>query len=341
MTRGTDSIYGSGNRSALQHTNADRRGRPGEPLRANATVSPDPHNSSTDKYYANQNAPKTPMPEAELKAPVIREGVARFVLKSEVDVNEVRDQAILALHKEARVVITVTGDNVESLERLLRTQMNLAVTRERITEGQYREMYFTAGVEMTDAESLIDDIPEAEDDGDPMANDIEDFDEFVKGKQVGVDPGHPDGDQTVVVGPYELTPTAFETKETLEVPPPGTVVLNDDTRPGQPDLKLPMSSKTLPGRSPLAPDIDFEEEQRLMAKEREVSAQLRREQVLRGEVPPATVMEAADRDAYVALTKAAEGTTEENDEAQEPAAELDEVPPVQAPPRRKPRQNQG
>ncbi|MHC4608798.1 MAG: hypothetical protein ACYS7M_00440 [Planctomycetota bacterium] len=221
MTQGTDGVYGSGNRSAIQQTNADRKGRPGTPLKSNPTPTYNPQDQHPEKYYAAN--PRSAQPggvikqEAPVAMPEIREGVAKIQMKNETDVNRVRDQAIDAVRRGARAVVIVDGEDNAKLERLLRTQMELSVARQQLTEGQYRDVYFNMGVGMPDVDGLIDEIPEAEED-DPMANDIPDFDAFVKRTdevEIGVDMGAPEGDQTVI---HEITPPAAADHIEIEEP---------------------------------------------------------------------------------------------------------------------------
>jgi hypothetical protein len=203
----------------------------------------------------------------------------------------------VALKKGARVIIAVEGDDPGTLERLLRTQMDLAVARQQITEGQYREMYFSSGVQMTDAEALIDDIPEAEDDGDPMADDIEDFDAFVKGE--------PEEEVVSLPVPADMG--------VVEEP----IVLDDDVRRDNPPLAL-ADGQTSTEHPVALPGHDWETEQQRMAEETEVFEETKER--IEDEMAAKATMEAM----------ADEGPAEEFDE--EPTAK---APPRRAPRRTK------
>jgi hypothetical protein len=179
-----DSPYRSGQRSAIDNSGSDRRGRPGDPLKANPSATLHRDNQNTNKYYAEAVGEGAAVPESggaapggggrpvEPGAPV--QNTQPLLLENESDVSKIRGRIIQRLEAgQDRVVVQLGSDDPGKLQRLLRTQLDLAVAREQITEEQYRDVYFAGAP--AKAPPKAEQVPEAADDELP-----DDFDAFVK-----------------------------------------------------------------------------------------------------------------------------------------------------------------
>lgn len=156
----TDKTYASGHRSALQHSAADSRGRPGDPVRANPSQNLSSANRSTDKYYANAQG-QGPTVQGSTTLPVEHpQSTAAIRLTSESEVVVQRDAIIERLKAgNPRVVIEIEAKDVVSLERLMRTQLELAVARGRITRDQFLRILYSRVTEDLPAEAVAEGTP--------------------------------------------------------------------------------------------------------------------------------------------------------------------------------------
>lgn len=149
--KGTDHIYGSGNRSVIQNAAGDRRGRPGEPLRANPSFTPDADNESTDKYYANMpgsGGAVAPSPN-ETKPVMHPESTTPLTLSNEADLGGVLDLAIDRVRSGQRQVLIQVTD--ADLERRLAARLDMAQARESIDAGQRQAIRVGRPVNLLDA----------------------------------------------------------------------------------------------------------------------------------------------------------------------------------------------
>lgn len=198
-------VYGSGNRSVISRTIADSRLKNKNDLIPIATPpAVDPNvvnnlpNQSSNKYYAN-HTPRT-QPQAipnsgmiklsgRVQAPVVANGVQTVV----VSVSDLREkmQTVVGLLQQGYSQVQVALAHV-SLQLAARTQLDLAITREEITEDQARDVKFgvansglpeTVVVDMLDVTpvkvevppTLTTDLPEAID---PTEEQLEDAEAF-------------------------------------------------------------------------------------------------------------------------------------------------------------------
>lgn len=167
-------IYGSGHRSVIQRTVADSRLTHKHDLVPIATppavdpkVSDNRPNQTSNKYYANY-VPKTkPAAISSLgmvklnvsaQAPIVANGVQTVL----VDASNLREQMqnVIDLLQQGYPAVQVALAHI-TLQLAARTQLDLAVSREEITEDQARDVKFgiaNAGL----AEAKVVDMLEAE-----------------------------------------------------------------------------------------------------------------------------------------------------------------------------------
>ncbi len=149
--KGTDHIYGSGQPSVIQNAAADRRGRPGDPLRANPSFTPDVDNESTDKYYANMpgsDGAVVATPD-ETKSVMHPKSTTPLMLSNEADLGGVLDLAIDRVRSGQRQVLIQVTD--ADLERRLEARLDMAQARESIDATQRQAIRVGRPVNLLDA----------------------------------------------------------------------------------------------------------------------------------------------------------------------------------------------
>lgn len=170
--RGTNKIYASGEISALgnNRTVADSTLKPGEepPIAGNATPTQKADDKSADKYYANGGSSRKKTTAAGLKkqkadnklgkAPTLaREKTqpkrfdpnAPLVISLKEHINGVLSAAIEKVKGGEPVTVFIAKGESQLLKRT-RANLDLLVTREVLTENEYREIriaYATDGTE--------------------------------------------------------------------------------------------------------------------------------------------------------------------------------------------------
>lgn len=155
--RGTDHIYGSGNRSVVDNNMADRKGRPGEPVLANPSYDGSINKSSADKYYRNLGSQGS----AVMQPVAVGVGSANepdIVLADESEFGGVVDKAlerVRATNRPVKIQVLNTG-----LSKRLGAQFDMLQHKESISAVQRQLIVIGRPVELMDAqavESLITD----------------------------------------------------------------------------------------------------------------------------------------------------------------------------------------
>lgn len=170
--RGTNKIYASGEISALgnNRTVSDSTLKPGEepPIAGNATPTQKSDDKSADKYYANGGSSRKKTTQAGLKKqkvdnklgkaptmagprnrPVPVDPNAPLLIAIKENINGVLGSAIEKVKAGGKVTVFVTKGDSQLLKRT-RANLDLLVTREVLTEDEYREIriaYTTDGTE--------------------------------------------------------------------------------------------------------------------------------------------------------------------------------------------------
>ena len=179
---GGDTPYRSDQRSVINNAGADRVGRHGDPLKSNPNAVIDRNNTNTDKYYAESKRQGvnvddvTGVPQGSSIQPVDHaQNVNPIPFDDESDVHKVRGRVVQRLEAGAvEVIIQVGGDDPSRLQRALRTQLDLCVSRKQITAAQYKTVYFS-GLQLEPPNPDQVALAEEEDDIAP-----DDMDAFVK-----------------------------------------------------------------------------------------------------------------------------------------------------------------
>ena len=128
----TDHIYGSGEKSVINNAAGDRKGRPGQPLKANPSYEGGDNDPSTDKIYMDPREKGKKGQAVLTQGPSTMRAAAAptLVLKSEAELGGIMDMALDQLRDgHAKVIIHVTDAH---LQRQLEARLDMAVARERI-----------------------------------------------------------------------------------------------------------------------------------------------------------------------------------------------------------------
>lgn len=150
--RSTNKIYASGDRSAIGGgTVSDSVLKPGQKPVANPTPTQKADDKSADKYYANGGSDRRKFgkpqaaklggpPKLGVSQPRPKAAPAATVINSKEDINPVLEGVVTRLKDGVTgVVVSVAAGNNDLLKRT-RAAMDLLVTRETITEDEYREV---------------------------------------------------------------------------------------------------------------------------------------------------------------------------------------------------------
>jgi len=135
--KNTNHIYGSNNKSVVDNRHGDRKGRPGQPLKANPSYLTNKDNPSADKYYRNPTeggqevAPNSNVSTSSYLHP---QSTAPLSLTNEADMGGVFDLILGRLRSgQAKVIVQVTDAN---LERRLDARLDMAQARQQIDNRQ-------------------------------------------------------------------------------------------------------------------------------------------------------------------------------------------------------------
>jgi hypothetical protein len=135
--KNTNHIYGSGDKSVIDNRHGDRKGRLGDPLKANPNYKTNKDNPSTDKYYRNQEeggALVQPNSQTTVQSFMHPESTAPITLTNEADMGGVYDLIMGRLRAgQAQVLVQVTDAN---LERRLDARLDMAQARQQIEQRQ-------------------------------------------------------------------------------------------------------------------------------------------------------------------------------------------------------------
>lgn len=250
-SRSTDKIYRSGDVSTVKSTAADSTLKPGEKVKSKAVPTKRKVDErSTDRYYRELTVPAgtVPAPVVSRKKivappkPAVPAGdIAKLVILSEADVKVVIEQATtFAQSNRAPVTVHIANGQAELLRRA-RTQLELLVTRQALTEDDSREIKFVYLAKPAVPTEFIDPpTPPVPTETKVAASDIKDPLEFLNADMVeepavntdAVTPAVLTSDDqapdtfvpeiaaaaaSAVEAPVEI-PTTVETESTLEIP---------------------------------------------------------------------------------------------------------------------------
>lgn len=213
--KSTNKIYASGNVSALgNQTAADSTLKPGQKPKAIPTPTQRADDKSSDKYYAEGGSARPrsstqagvkklgPAPKLAAAPKTARQkGNAGVFIGTKNDVRPVIDGVLDLLQGGTTgIVVTIKAGESDLLKRA-RAALDLAVTREQITEEEYREVrlsYDTSAAEQAGIAEKLG-VPQAKETVRTEDNETSDVDPLAFLKGVGDDPEDPVIDTSPIV----------------------------------------------------------------------------------------------------------------------------------------------
>ncbi len=226
--KGTNKIYASGSISALDssRTVADSVLKPGQEPVAIPTPKLKTDDKSADKYYANGGSSRV-RGEAQAKsekaartlavppgAPKLgnaktAKSSASLTVRTKDDVGLVLDQVVRRLQDGVQGVVVQVAQGDNQLLKRVRAALDLLVTREAITEEQYRDVRISYEPGVAEQKGVAEKlgVPQATETVRTEANEAADVDPLAFLNGEGDDPDDPVVD-TSAVPPQEVDTTA-------------------------------------------------------------------------------------------------------------------------------------
>ncbi len=214
--KSTNKIYASGNVSAIgNQTAADSVLKPGQKPKPIATPTQRTDDKSADKYYAEGGSARPrssaqagvkkvlgPPPKLAAAPKNARQrGNIGMTITTKEQVVEVIDEVVSLLQDGGtNIVVTIKAGESDLLKRA-RAALDMAVTREKITEDEYREVRLSYDTSVTEQASIAEKlgVPQAKETVRTEDNETTDVDPLAFLKGEGDDPEDPVIDTSPIV----------------------------------------------------------------------------------------------------------------------------------------------